>query len=352
MKKHPVNTLYRELMDHLRLPLILLFCTVVFGVGGYMLIGASEGRDWTILQCLFMTVISLTTVGYGDILGVESSAVASLFTMGLIILGMGVVLYGVSKITAFFVEGGVKEVFKEHKMLKKISLLKDHVIIAGIGGTGEHVVEEVQRSGMPYVIIDSQMDHINDMMERYGEVNYILGDATDDEVLIDAGIESAMGIVACLSNDKDNLYLTVTAKNLNPKIKVVARGIAVQMREKLTRVGANYVVSPNQIGGLRMASEMLRPNVVSFLDRMLRSKEMSVRVGEVTVRPGSPIAGKTIGETAVYEKTGLLIIALLDAEKGEFEYNPAGSDRLDEGDVMIVIGAVDSIEKLKILAGH
>jgi len=351
MKKHPVDTLLRELVEHLRLPFILLLCTFLIGVGGYMIIGVLQGRDWSVLKCMYMTVITLTTVGYEDVLGVKDSAAGMIFTMALIVLGMGVVLYGVSTITAFFVEGGMTQVFKEHNMLKKISQLKDHVIIAGIGGTGQHVVEEVHKSGTPYVIMDSHIENINEMKEKLGEICFIQGDATDDEALINAGIERAAGLVACLSNDKDNLYLTVTAKNLNPKIKVVARGIAVEMREKLTRVGADYVVSPNQIGGMRMASEMLRPNVVSFLDRMLRSKEMSVRVGEVTVRPGSVIAGKTIGETKIYDETGLLVIALLDAEKEEFEYNPSGGNRLNEGDVMIVIGDVEAIEKLKELAG-
>ncbi len=317
------------------------------GVLGYKIIGWHE---WSLLKCAYMTVITLTTVGYEDVLGVGKNTAATIFTMCLIIAGMGVVLYCVSTITAFFVEGGMKQIFKEHKMTDKISHLNGHVIIAGVGGTGEYCVEEIHRSGMPFVVIETKLESIQKLSEKFGEILYIHGDATEDDNLMKAGIDRAMGVVACLSNDKDNLYLTVTARTLNQSLKIVARGIAPEIREKLTRIGANYVVSPNMIGGLRMASEMIRPTVVSFLDRMLRAKDESVRVGEITVQPGSYIDGKTIGESDIYEKTGLLVMAVLDVRSSEFEYNPAGSYKLEGGDVIIVVGEISSIEKLKKLA--
>lgn len=237
-------------------------------------------------------------------------------------------------------------------MKDKISHLNRHVIIAGVGGTGEYCVEEIHRSGMPFVVMETKMENIRKLTEKFGEILYVHGDATEDENLMKAGIERAMGLVACLSNDKDNLYLTVTARTLNQNLKIVARGISPEIREKLTRTGANYVVSPNMIGGLRMASEMIRPTVVSFLDKMLRAKDESVRVGEIMVRSGAYLDGKTIGESDIYEKTGLLVMAVLDVDSSELEYNPAGSYKLDGGDVIIVVGDVSSIQKLKNLAEH
>ncbi len=348
MNKQLFNTLTHDLVERLKVPFVLLALTFTAGVLGYKIIG---WHQWPLLKCAYMTVITLTTVGYGDVLGVEQSTVATVFTMGLIVAGMGVVLYGVSSITAFFVEGGMKMMFKEHRMLKHISQMKDHIIICGAGGTGRYVVEEIHRSGEQFVVIESKMEILNEMAEKLGEICCITGDATDDDVLLNAGIERAHGLVACLSNDKDNLYLTVTAKNLNPKIKVVARGIAPEMHEKLNRVGADYCVSPNQIGGLRMASEMIRPTVVSFLDQMLRAREMSMRVGEVTIRPGAQLAGRQLRESRIFETTGLLVIAVLDSRESKFSYNPGGEYVLNEADVMIVIGDSESIDKLKRLAG-
>lgn len=337
-----------ELRTPLTVPLLLIAGIFCVGVVGYLVIG--WGR-WSVLECAYMTLITLTTVGYGDVLHIEGDTAATLFTMAILLVGMGVVLYSVSTITAFVVEGGVATVFRERKMLSQIQRLRGHIIVAGAGATGENVVDELVHAACTFVVVESEREALEGVLQRHGDILALEGDATEDETLVRAGICHAGGLIACLSNDKDNLYLTVTAKNLNPGIRVVARAIAKKMREKLLRVGADCVVSPNQIGGLRMASEILRPHVVSFLDRMLRSKQPAMRFAEVEVGEGSALDGQTLAGSRIYERTGLLVVAALPRGASEHLYNLPGTYRIERGSVLIVIGDLEAVRRLERMAG-
>lgn len=236
-------------------------------------------------------------------------------------------------------------------MLNRIASLENHFIVSGAGGTGMHIIKEMHDVGADFVVIESNKETIKKLEEDFKDIHYVVGDATDDESLLNAGIKRAKGIVACLSNDKDNLYITVTAKNLNPAIMVVARAIAVEMKEKLLRVGADRVVSPNQIGGLRMASEILRPKVVTFLDKMLRpGTGPSIRVGEVTVEKGSRLDGKELRDSNIKEETGMVVIAVEKAGSGQISYNPKSGYLLNAGDTIIIIGTIEDIAKLEKIA--
>ena len=343
-----MNSFIKELRERVTVPAIMLVALFFAGTFGYKLMGWEK---WTLMQCAFMTAITLTTVGYGDVLGVENDPVAATFTMALMLVGMGIVLYSISAITAFIVEGGFTLIFRERKMLKKIQKLSGHYIVCGAGGTGQHVIREMYNTGVPFVLLEKDTEKIDRLMEEFPELHYIARDATDDESLVAAGIKNARGLVACLSNDKDNLYLTVSAKNLNPNITVVARAVAMDMKAKLDRVGADYVVSPNQIGGLRMASEILRPHVVTFLDKMLRDRDRSTRFAEVAVPGKSPLAGKALRDSNIMESTGLLVIAVLAPGADNYDYNPGADYVLQPDSVLIVLGASDSIDKLADLSG-
>jgi len=342
-----VNHFLLELKDRLTLPAIILVTLFIVGTLGYKVIG---WNDWGLLDCAFMTAITLTAVGYGDVLGVDSSTLATIYTIVLTFIGLGLVLYCISTITAFIVEGGISILLKERKMLKRIAKLENHYIVAGAGSTGQHVLKEMYQMGVDMVVIESDPEKIQEMEEMCKGIHHIQGDATDDHNLINAGVEKAKGLVACLSNDKDNLYITVSAKNINPGIIVVARAVAMAMKDKLKRVGANYVVSPNQIGGLRMASEVLRPHVVTFLDKMLRATEPSTRIAEVAVEEGSQLEGRELRESRIMEETGLLVIAVNPDGSSEYVYNPGAHYRLAKGSVVIVIGDVGAIKKLKKMA--
>jgi voltage-gated potassium channel len=341
------HRLFREIRERLTFPVSLLVTILIVGTAGFKIIG---WREWGWLDCAFMTAITLTTVGYGDALGVGQHPGATVFTIIIMFVGMGIVLYNVSTITAFLVEGGLTLLFKERRMLKEISGMRDHYIVAGAGSTGIHVVDEMHKTGAKFVVIEGNADKIAHMEDTYKGLRYIQGDATDDANLINAGVERAKGLVACLSNDKDNLYITVSAKSLNPRLTVVARAIRTDMKEKFLRVGANYVVSPNQIGGMRMASEILRPHVVTFLDRMLRAKDSSIRIGEVAVEAGSRLDGKALKNSRIPEETGLLVIAVQPSEEEDAIYNPKADQVLKKGCVIIVIGSYKALQKLQSMA--
>lgn len=343
-----MKEIFREIKSRLFLPVALLICTWLLGTFGYMLLGRGK---WSFIDCAFMTAITLSGVGYGDILGVEGHPSAVFFTMFIIILGLGIVLYCLSTITAFIVEGGINLIFKERKMLNKIAKLENHYIVCGAGGTGMHIVKEMSDVGANFVVIESSLETIEKMETDFSNILYVVGDSTEDESLIKAGIKNAKGIVACLSNDKDNLYITVTAKNLNPSIMVVARAIAVEMKDKLLRVGADKVVSPNQIGGMRMASEILRPKVVTFLDKMLRpGSGHSTRVGEVTIEKGSRLDGVELRNSNIKEETGMVVIAVEKAGSAEITYNPKAGYFLNAGDTIIIIGTIEDIANLEKIA--
>ncbi len=305
------------------------------------------GGKWTLLECAYMTSITLTTVGYGEIL-YEFGPNGRIFAMVLMWSGMGVTLYAVSTITGFVVGQKFSKILKELKMEKRIAALKDHYIVCGGGKTGINVIREMLTSNRQCLTIESRPERVEWIRNQFNDDLFLIqGDATKEDVLRRAGIDRAAGILAVLDTDGQNLLITVQARYVNPDIKIVARRHENNLVDKFFRAGANYVVNPSFIGGMRMASEMVRPQVVSFLDRMLRGKDRKVRVEEVTVCAQSPWAGRTIRELDVYRRTGLAPISLKHPDEVDFCYNPSPDDVLRPGTVLIVIGNPDQISHLK-----
>lgn len=316
--------------------LIILLANLV-GVIGYQVI---EG--WNLTDSLFMTVITLATVGYGETHPL--SPAGRIFTISLILLGVGGLTYGITAATAFVVEGSLTGIIGRKKMETDIKKLKDHIILCGLGETGRYVAEELLKVRVPFVIIDRVRDRIK-QFEKIGSILYIEGDATADETLLQAGIHEAKGLVTALPQDPDNLFVTLTARGLNPKLRIVAKLVEPQSRPKLVKAGADSIVCPDSIGGLRMASEMIRPTVVSFLDRMLRASGDAARVEEAKIPAGSKFINLTLSESRIYDKTGLVVIAV--ARDGNFELNPAPNTQLREGDGLIVCGSVEQLQRLR-----
>ena len=237
-------------------------------------------------------------------------------------------------------------------MQKKISELKDHFVVCGLGITGRHAVEELQKTGTPFVVIEMHEDKVQKLREHsdldVSRLLYIIGDATDDHVLAEAGVERARGLIVALSVDKDNLVIIVMVRQMNPKIRIVARCTDPKFAEKMLKAGANSTVSPNHIGGLRMASELLRPHVVSFLDLMLKEQSRTLRVEEIEV--GSPWIGKTLGQLDLRTAYNLLPMAVKrpgSAEDGNYHVNPPDSLALEKGMVLIVIGDVKDLHRVR-----
>ena len=316
-----------------RVPLFILTMTLFGGASGYLFFFPEE--SW--LKSFYATAITLSTVGFGDILGVEQSVGAQIYTVILIFLGMGVVLYSTSLITAFLLEGRLSEHFVKQSILRKAGGMNQHFVVCGLGETGYHVLKEIQDSGKQVVVVEASEDKFHELRKEFPDLAVIVGDATSDEVLAEANIENAAVLVATLGNDKDNLFLTFTARMLSPGLKIVSKVVDVCMEKKIKNAGADYVVSPYSIGGMRMASVALRPNVVSFLDRMLRGNQ-SVRVGEFVVPEGSELVGKTLHSADIYSRVGVNVVAFSPEHNSEqFVYNPSPETEMKAGSVLLFV---------------
>jgi voltage-gated potassium channel len=311
-------------------------------------------RQWAFGDCAYMTVITVTTVGYGEIIPVRSVPFGRLLTVMIIFSGLGVAVYFASTLTTFFVEGEFQQYRKRRKMKQQIAKVQDHIIVCGIGTSGFHVVEELCASRWATVCIDTSVDRIERVHElpEGGGIPCILGDATDDEVLREAGVERARGLISALSSDKDNLFVVISARQLSPQLKIVAKAIDIHTSQKLKHAGADNVVTPAYIGGIRMVSEMIRPNVTEFLDLMLRDKDKNLRVEEINLPPGSSLVGKQLGAARIRETTDLLIVAVRSAPGGQFFYNPGPQLTLAAGMSLIVLGDTNAVQRLRQVAGH
>ncbi|UCD84322.1 MAG: NAD-binding protein [Deltaproteobacteria bacterium] len=327
-----------EVRKRLIIVLFLLLMIFVVGVVGYEII-----EKWSLLDAIYMVVITLASVGYSETHPLSNTG--RVFTVFLILGGMGVLFYGLSTITMFIVEGDLQDILRRRKMKKQIQDINDHYIICGTGETGKNIVGELAKTKRDFVVIEQNIENIKQLDEQPNIV-YIEGDATEDAVLLQAGIEKAKGLVTALPSDRDNLFVVLTARELNPNLRIVSRCIEEESETKLRKAGANSVVSPNIIGGLRMASELVRPATVSFLDIMLRGEEKALRVEEARVGPNSHFIGKSIGEAKIPQKTGLLIVAL-NKEGQDYQFNPSSSTKLGANDVLIVIGSPEQVKSLK-----
>jgi voltage-gated potassium channel len=331
-----------ELSRRLLVALALLAIILLVGTVGYKFL---VGGTW--LDGLYMTVITLSTVGYGEVVpGLEESPGGRIFTIGLIFFGAGLLLYVISTTTAFFVEGKLTDILRRRKMEREIEKLSDHTIVCGAGTTGIHVIEELTKVGEAFVVIESDPERLKKVLPQTTFL-YCQGDATSDEVLLKAGIERARGLVTVLSNDKDNLFVTITARQLNPGARIVARGVEPSIRQRIRQAGADAVVFPNQIGGLRLVSELIRPHVVGFLDRMLRPGREAWRIEEVAVAEGSPSVGKTLGSLEIEKRVGLPVLALTEDEGRKVTYYPTHDTVLPSEARLVVLAERTQVDKLR-----
>lgn len=332
-----------EIKKRLSLVLVAIFFVIIIGSTGYYIIFGGEPK---FIDCVYMTVISITSVGYGEVLDISGNVPAQLFTMFLITFGLGIILYGLSTLTASIIEGDLSGIWRKNKMEKKIKRLKNHFIVCGGGESGRHVLEELIKNKESVVLIEQDESIIERCRTLDDDLLYVQGDATDDKNLLTAGVVNAAGIIISLPADKDTLYVTMTARMLNTKLRIISKAVDHKLAFKLKTVGANGVVSPNFIGGLRMASEMIRPTVVDFLDSMLRSGQGQLRIHQIVVTSNSNVAGKKIMESGLKDKFNLLVLgSKLPAQ--EIEFNPPATQILTAGMTLIVMGDVENIAVAK-----
>ncbi len=316
-----------------------LLLLVLISTTGIKLI---EGWSW--LDCLWHTVITISTVGYGEVHPL--SVPGKIFTMAVIVVAFALFAYGASTVASMIFEGELRKIFTTKRMEKMVAKLKNHTIVCGLGRTGQAAVKELSREKIPFVVIEKNEERIEEAKEKYPNLIYIHGDATQDETLIKAGVKSAANMIVATADDADNLFITLSAKNLNPRLRIVTRANREENVIKLKRAGATEVILPNVIGGLRMASLAIRPSVVSFLDIVTHHGEIDLRLEEVEVPKDSPFHGKLLKELDIPKKTGVIVIGIR-REDGSFILNPTSTTMVLEGDKLIIIGTKEQAEKLK-----
>lgn len=323
-----------------KLKFILLAFTLllIIGVVGYMAL-----LKVGFVDALYMTVITISTVGFGEV-GTTSSQ-SEIFSVFMIFLGVGIVGYTFTTVVAMFVEGKVKDLWKGSKMDRKISALKDHYIICGSGELAEVIINKFINEKLDFVVITDNREDLEDFSNH--DILVVEGQSTEESVLERAGIEKAKGLVTTLDLEVDNIVTVLTARNLNKDIYIIANSITKSGREKLLKVGANKTLSVNEISGKRMASLMIKPNIISFLDVVTRVGDIELDLEEVIVKKGSYLEDKNLLEAQIPNKTGLVVLAIKKIEDGNFLFNPPVSYTFKIGDVLIVLGKEEQVDKLR-----
>jgi len=333
--------------NRLLLSFALFIFVIIIGVTGFKILG---GKDWSFLDSLYMTVITLSTVGYEEVSDLNANPAARIFAVVFILLCVGTIAFAVSSITSFIVEGELKNILGRKRMEKKISKLRDHYIICGADETAQTIIMELILTQRQFVVIDPLEENLN-KLTTLGDIPFIQGDPAEDDVLISAGIAEAKGILMSLPTDEANLFVTLTARNLSPDVRIVTKGIHPKSHKKIKKAGANAAVSPTFIGGMRMVSEMVRPGVVSFLDKMLRERDVVRRVEEVSLKSGSKIIGQTIADSKITEIKEALLVALKRNTAAAYEFKPPLDTELKENDVLFFITTPEGIKEIEKIVG-
>ncbi len=316
-------------------PLLLI---LFLGPIGYMLL-----ENTSFVDGLYLTVITITTVGYGDIVPIHPEG--RLFTVVLVCCGVGYVMYVFSQITEAMVEGGLHKIVERRKMHKKITQLKDHYIVCGFGRIGMEICSILQENNRPFVVIERDDDAVKEI-DRLGYVE-LMGEASDDDILLEAGIKRASGLIAVVSSDPDNLYITLTARGLNPDLFILTRSSGARgVARKLKRAGASRVISPYSIGARKMAQLIVRPTVMDFIDLAMHAGELGLRMEELVVSDKASFAGKTLMKSGLRQKFDVIVIAIKRKDESMI-FNPRKDEQILAGDILIVLGDCNHVAALE-----
>ena len=332
------NELIARAWRTFRWPFATFIALHVVGAAGFWYI--SKGTA-SLIDCVYMVFITVASIGYGEIIDLSASPGGRVFNMAIAFLGIGTLGVMMSKLTVFIVESKFDEVLRRRRMQERIDNLKDHFVICGIGRVGTNVAHELGVTERHFVVIDESVEAISLFRERYPRSLSIHGDASDDALLERAGVGRAAGLFAITGDDGKNLLITLAAKQLYPKVRVVARCHEVRNIDKLKRIGADAIVSPDFTGGMRIASSMLRPVVVSFLDEMLRTDE-KLRVEEIAV--GEGFSPRPLREAAPPSRD---YVVLAVRRAGAWEFNPDAGFTLDPGNHLIVMSTPEGRRRLE-----
>jgi voltage-gated potassium channel len=320
-------------------PVVAIIGVISFGTVGYTLV-----EQWNFFDSLYMTIITLTTVGYEEVHALSKAG--RIFSIILILVGVGTMLYALGVGAKIILEGEIRDILGRRQLSKKIDNIKDHYIICGYGRMGNIICKEMDHNKAHYVVIESSPEVITTMDKN---MLVLQGDSTRDRVLKEAGIERAKGLISVLASDADNLYVVLSARGLNPDLKIVARASDEGAQKKLLRAGADNVVSPYYIGGLRIAHRLLKPAVVDFIEFATRGENLELQMEEIKVSEKSHI-DKTLDECGIRKDLGIIIVAI-KRDTGDMEFNPTSTSIIRTGDTLIAMGQMEQLKAMEELVG-
>jgi voltage-gated potassium channel len=320
---------------------IVLWASVLLAILFLGSLGFVWIEGWSFFDGLYMTGITLTTVGFGEVHPL--SKVGRAYTLVLLLAGMGVMLYIVTSLARVVVEGEIRQALGKRKLLTRIKRLKGHYIICGFGRIGEIIARQLKEKGIPLVVVENNPEHVS-RLEESG-YSFVAGDATREEVLQEAGIERASGLVAVVHSDADNVYITLTARSLKPDLYIVARAEERGAEQKLKRAGADKVESPYEIGGRKMAYAILRPTVTTFME-LAMAEGVDLSMEEVAVEPTSPLIGLALKDSGIRRDLDIIVVAIKRAS-GEMLYNPTPDTQIEGEDTLVVLGMRQNLEALE-----
>jgi voltage-gated potassium channel len=317
----------------------ILIIFIIAGSLGYVWV-----EDWDFFDSLWMTVITLTTVGYSEVRPLTQAGRA--YSMVLMLAGIGVMFYIITGLARIIVEGEIRDALGKRKLQRHIQKLHHHYIICGFGRIGEIIARQLKERHIPFVIVENKPESVAGLEELGYDV--LVGDATKEEVLEEAGIERAKGLIAVVSSDANNVFITLTARSLNPKIFIVARAAEPGSAQKMLRAGADRVESPYELGGRKMAQTILRPNVTTFVELAMK-EDVDLSMEEITVDPTSSLVGMALKDSGIRQKLNTIIVSIKRGD-GEMIFNPSPGTQIDAGDTLIALGMRQNLEVLEKMA--
>jgi len=322
----------------LKFALALPVLVVGGGTIGYMVV-----ESWDFLDAFYMTVLTISTVGYGEVHPL--SITGKFLSILIILLGVGSVGFAVATASRLMIENRIRAALGR-RFMKSIQKLKNHYIICGFGRMGRIICEELAEKGIPLVVLEND-DEVLEEIERLG-YPYMKADATSDEELLASGIERAEGLVSVVTDDAQNVFIVLTARGLNPKLSIVARSAAEETIKKLVRAGANKVISPYFLGGHRIAQAIMRPTVLDFLENIIQNKEMDLVLEEMSIAPGSDLVGTTLATSGLRKEYNIIILAIKGAT-GSMDFNPPFNTEIKAGDTLVILGRGADLQKLEVV---
>lgn len=327
-----------ERLHNIFIATFLLALILITGTVGYIYF-----EEWSAFEAFYMTVVTISTVGFGELHPLSETG--RLFTAFLIVSGTGILAYTLGSLVQFMVEGKFRDIIGIKKMTQHIEKLNNHYIICGFGRIGKFISNEFSANKLPFVIVEQNQD-VCEILKEDGYL-YVQGDATIDATLEEAGILNARGIITGVTSDTDNVYITLTARGLNPNLYILARSGEEKTEKKLLRAGASKVISPYTIGASRMAQAVLRPSVVDFIDIATGYHHLELQIEEIRVGQGSNLAGKTLQDSSIRSTHNIIIVAIRKKNAADMTFNPAANTTIEGGDTLIILGKPEAIENLE-----